>query len=707
MSLNGIVNNALTGLQASQIGMRTTSSNVSNANTPGYARTEILQAPRSSAGQGMGVEVTGVRRVADAFLQAASLRAASDAERADAVFALLDRLQSQFGSTDDDGSLFGRLNQAFSSIASAALDPSEQVSRQAALSDLELFFSEAQRLSTEVRGMRDEADQRIGDGVTRINEILAELEDLNGQVQSLSANASDATGAANRQSVLLDELSGLIDVRVEKQGDGRIFVRTGDGVALLDNSRLELEYTPSGTGAYGVDYGRITAEVSSSGATIDVTSNVRSGELRGLMDLRDNELPALAAQLSELAAGSADALNAAHNDSSAVPAPSTLEGRNTGLLATDVLNGSGQATLAVTAPDGALVNRVDIAFTGAGFTVDGNAGTSIGDLVTELNNAFGGDATASFTDGRLTITAAGGNGVAALNDPADPSSLGGRGFAHFFGLNDVVESPRPGFFETALTATSAHGLTPGGELGFKVTAPDGREVADITVGVAGATIQDQIDALNDPTTGLGQYGSFALDGDGELSFTPSGAYADFEVSLSSDTTERGSTGLAFSQIFGLGDAARLVRAESFEVSPELRADPSKLALAKLDIDGTTVAGDLVLAKGDARGGQALQEALTARREFSAAGGLSGGLSSLEEYAARLAGDVGARAARAERANDAAQSVREAADQKRADVEGVNLDEELAQMTLYQQAYNASARMLQAAREMTDTLLNLV
>ncbi|HCY55597.1 MAG TPA: flagellar hook-associated protein FlgK, partial [Oceanicaulis sp.] len=78
----------------------------------------------------------------------------------------------------------------------------------------------------------------------------------------------------------------------------------------------------------------------------------------------------------------------------------------------------------------------------------------------------------------------------------------------------------------------------------------------------------------------------------------------------------------------------------------------------------------------------------------------------QAYGARLAGDVGSRAARAERAADSALSVKEAADRKRMDVEGVNMDEELANMILYQQAYNAAARMIQASKEMTDIILNM-
>ena len=48
-----------------------------------------------------------------------------------------------------------------------------------------------------------------------------------------------------------------------------------------------------------------------------------------------------------------------------------------------------------------------------------------------------------------------------------------------------------------------------------------------------------------------------------------------------------------------------------------------------------------------------------------------------------------------------------ADTRRQAVEGVNLDEELVNLTTYQQAYSASARLVQAAKDMYDTLLGMV
>ncbi len=708
MALNGIVGNALSGLQAAQLGMRTASNNVANVNTPGYARTEINQTARNAAGQGMGVEIVGVQRVTDRYLQAASLRATSDMSASEAIAATLDRLQVQFGAPDDEGALFGRLNQAFSSLGSAATDASERVARLSAASDLQSFFDELGRLSSEVRTMRDEADQRIASGVQRANEILAELQELNSEAQSLSASESDTSGTTNRQSELLDELSTYLDVRADYQGDGRLFVRTGNGTTLLDNSRLELSYTPAGTGAYGLDFGSITAVVSASGASIDMGPAILSGQIRGLMDLRDVELPAIAAGLAEFGAGVADGLNAAHNNSSSYPAPNTLDGRQTGLVSSDILTGSGTARVAILTADGTLVRSVQVDVGAGGFDVDGVGAPQVFDLVTQLNIAFAGDATASFVDGRLSISATNpAHGVATIQDDTAPSSIGGRGFAHFFGLNDIVDAARPSFFETGLEPGSFHQLAAGGALTFKVMTPDGRRALDVAVPVAGATFADQIAALNNATTGIGQYGSFAIDGNGQLNFTAAAGYERYTVELASDSTLRTGSNQSFSQLFGLGDAARMNRAEALQVRTEVRADSGRLSFARLDVTAASVAGDRVLFEGDNRGGQDLSAALTTKREFEAAGDLAGGLAGLEEFGARLAGDVGARSARAERAELAAQSVKAAADQKRSDVEGVNLDEELARMTLYQQAYNASARLLQASREMTDILLNIV
>ena len=53
------------------------------------------------------------------------------------------------------------------------------------------------------------------------------------------------------------------------------------------------------------------------------------------------------------------------------------------------------------------------------------------------------------------------------------------------------------------------------------------------------------------------------------------------------------------------------------------------------------------------------------------------------------------------------AVKAEAENRRSSYEGVNTDEELIKLTTYQQAFNASARLIQASNDLYDVLLNMV
>ena len=92
--------------------------------------------------------------------------------------------------------------------------------------------------------------------------------------------------------------------------------------------------------------------------------------------------------------------------------------------------------------------------------------------------------------------------------------------------------------------------------------------------------------------------------------------------------------------------------------------------------------------------------------FDPAGSTGKVSQTLSDYAAGVAGSIARKAAAADAAQTSATAISTEADARRSSVEGVNLDQELIQLTTYQQAYNASARMIQAAKDMYDTLLNM-
>jgi flagellar hook-associated protein 1 FlgK len=217
-------------------------------------------------------------------------------------------------------------------------------------------------------------------------------------------------------------------------------------------------------------------------------------------------------------------------------------------------------------------------------------------------------------------------------------------------------------------------------------------------------MQDLLNSLNAPIGGIGQYGSFSLNAQGAMTFTP--LQAGVTLAVSSDSTTRGAGGPTMTQLFGLGAAQQASRASTFQIRPDIDANPMNMALAQLDLSAAANNAP-VLAIGDGSGATALSQAASAATSFAAAGSLPAQSTTVLQYAANLGGSLGQQAAAATSASSAAQAVQTEANTRLQSVEGVNLDEELVNMTTYQQAYNASARLIQASQSMLNTLLQMV
>jgi flagellar hook-associated protein 1 FlgK len=119
------------------------------------------------------------------------------------------------------------------------------------------------------------------------------------------------------------------------------------------------------------------------------------------------------------------------------------------------------------------------------------------------------------------------------------------------------------------------------------------------------------------------------------------------------------------------------------------------------------AGTTALSVGDGQGALGLAKAGDTTLKFSAAGGSAAATTSLLRYAADFGGLIARKAAAAESAKDSSASVALEVNTQRQSQEGVNLDEELINLTTYQQAFNASARLIQATKDMFDVLTNIV
>ena len=730
MSLNSIMNIATTGLQTAQDQLKVTSNNITNVNTPGYIRQVLNQQALSSGGTGAGVTAGQVTLASDQYLESAQYTATAAAGSADASYNVLNQIQSEFGDLTDPNGIFNQAATALSSAATAAENPTSAASRQQVLANMSSFLGQGQQIANQIQAARGQADSQIASDVQTANNLLQNIASLNTQISAGLAGGTDITASQTQQNTDIQSLSKLIDVATSTSSNGSVNLRTTTGMALVTNaSAVTLNYQAATSVNATTAFSPISV-TTIGGQTQDLANNLSSGEIQGLLNVRDNSSVAINDQLNQYMSQFANAVNAAHNASSAVPAPASLTGKNLSQTVDEAVtgftssNGNPTETNLVTLDNsGNITHQLTVDFNPAGdgsgtWSLDNGASTgtfSAATFDTDLTNAFGGAATVSFTNGQLSITASGtggNNGVAVVDPPAGSANAAasktGEGFSQFFGLNDLITSNVPTTNQTGLTANSNAGFT-GGAVNFALKSPSGGLISTVNFTMpSSGTMTSLVNALNDTNTGVGRYGTFSLDQNGALTFQGFGNPPN-TLSITSDSTSRLTTsGPSFSQFFGLGGNASTV-ASQLQVNSKITNNPSLLALAQVDLSAVNSQGQPggQLQASDGSGGTLLSNAGNVPMNFNATSLSAAGSSTVAEYGSNLAGQVGTLSADAKTASDSADAQLTEATSRRSAAEGVNLDQELVNLTTYQQAYSAAGRLVEAVQDMYTVLTNMM
>jgi flagellar hook-associated protein 1 FlgK len=703
MGLNAITQTATTGLYAAQTALNAISDNVANVNTTGYVRKIVDQTTVALNGAGVGVSVAGVTRAANQYLQNASLSAAADAGQAGAVSDLLNQAQTLFGDPSSSSGYFGSLNQVFADFTAAGNDPATTLNATQAVNDVTRFLNQSQGISTQLAQLSGQADSRISNDVGQANQLLSQIAQLNVAITRETAMGADATDSQNAQSALINQLSSLADIKTTTNAFGAVTVTTTAGSTLVGQAgAATLGYTP------GAASSELTVTLPGGGQQ-PTNLELASGEIQGLLSLRNTKLPGVSAQLSEFVSGAVSAINAAHNASAAVPPPSVLTGTATGVDLQTALNGfSGATNIAIVDSSGKLQEQVAIDFSAQTMSVNGGAPTtfSTSTFVSDLNTALGAAGTASYANGALSIQAnVAGTGVAIADDPTTPAKRNGVGFSQYFGLNNLISSTGVTNYQTGLGVNDPSGYAAGQTFTLRVTDPNGGQITDVAITTPGGTMQNLLNTLNATAGGVGQYGQFSLDSAGALTFAPTTPGA-VSLSVVSDQTQSTDGAVPLTQLFGVGDPTRAARTNTYSVRSDIQANPGKLALATLNLTAAA-AGQPALSIGDGSGGQRLAQAGASTVAFGAAGDMTAISTTVDRYSTLLGGQLANDAAAATTAGTSAQAIQTEADTRRQSVEGVNLDQELVSLTTYQQAYSASARLITASQQMFSTLIGML
>jgi flagellar hook-associated protein 1 FlgK len=661
---------ATSGLIAQQAALDVTGHNISNTNVEGYSRQRVeLVTPqpqlRVGAYFGRGVDLETVSRVVDQFL-IAQLRADGSAfHQADTLRFFSEQIDAIVG--DPNVGMSGRIEDFFDTLQTAADDPLYVPNRQVVLGSARTLASQFNELDQRLDALNDALNTQLAALTRELDALATEVAELNRKiVNNTSVSLNDRPNdLLDQRDRLIQQIATIVDLQVVPQGE-ELNLFLGKGQALVVGGTVFHAVTVPDR----FDPAKLQLAVVLPDGPRIVSDEARGGKIGGLLAFRDQVLDPAYNALGRVALGIAADVNEQHR------LGMDLEGELGGLVFTDVNDPEAARFRARAATDN------DPASTGG-------ARVFIDDPALLTTSTY-----------QLDITGGGGWQLFRLSDNAlvasgatlTDSLVSVDGFSIDLNLSEIppgvflagdsfiIEPTRRGAESFGLVLARAEDLA----LAQPVRTANGSGNVGSGAIVPGATF--------DVTTPIFATGG-ALAPPLLIRFTST---TTFDVLDNSNPANPVAlvpplTGLAFTPG---------VRNTLFST---VSTDPDYFGF-QVELQGAPVAGDS-FAIGYNGGGVSDNRNARALAALQLANTLANGTATYSGAWGQLVGFVGTETRQARIDTQASQVVLEQSQGNRDEVSGVNLDEEAANLIRFEQAYNASAQVINVARAIIQSLFD--
>jgi flagellar hook-associated protein 1 FlgK len=645
---------ALTGLISSQYAIDQTANNIANANTPGFHRREIQMVNRkelSTAGRflGGGSLIDIVSMVRNKTLETSLTQSIGDLASINHQLSYDQRMEFLF--SNKPGSLNDRFNGLFGEIAKLSTDPQQAAQRNVVLNVGQGLAGQFKQVSDQLSDMKVQARQELEQEVGDLNRKLTDLAELQLRIQD-RIGKQPPNDLIDERDRLINEVAELVDVTRNEFVQGGFGLSMAGGSLSLGDEAPTIEVTTTAEG-------KLQLQIGSQGRAL----TPRSGRLAAIVDTYNNTIPEYEERMRALASDVIRNFNQVHSQGIGSAGPFNL------LVASS------------------RVTDPTIPLEDAGFPFEFAAG----DLFVTVTNATGERRTTKITldpaTDSLNDFAAALNSVPNLQGVVDPNTgelriLSDPGFKFdFTGRLETIPDL------TSFTGTSVPRLS--GEF----TGTDNEELQVVvngagTIGITPGLTADVFDGdgnlLTTVNIGQGYEAGKALE-----------VYRGVNVQFAAGTVAAGDqfttplvansdTGKALSA-FGLNSFFIGSDPLSMQVDPELVKDNSRIATGRTG----EVADTSILKK------------LMALREQP----LVEGKLSFEQFHAETTSKIGSRVRSSTYMMTQLEDLKKEYEQQREGVSGVDVNEEMVNLSKYQRAYEASVRVLQAMDQVYQQILD--
>lgn len=303
-------------LGAHEQALQTTGHNLSNASTEGYSRQRVEFAEmeplfmpglnrEDRPGQlGQGTVVSRIERIRDELLDRRIVAQAGGEgywKTRDPYIRQLDQMYLEVG----DNSLRAKMDAFWDGWQELSRHPADSAPRTALLERARTLVDGIHDRFQGLKSLQDMADEDIMLTVERVNELSRQIAGLNNDIQKIIAQGDRPNDLFDRRDLLVDKLSSIIEITVDRRDSDEFMLHTGGLVLVQGGIGRQFEITR------GVDtegYGRI-----SWADTGDIFEPTRGrGSLSALLELRDDTIEREIQTLDNLTMNFVDLVNENH-----------------------------------------------------------------------------------------------------------------------------------------------------------------------------------------------------------------------------------------------------------------------------------------------------------------------------------------------------------------------------------------------------------
>jgi flagellar hook-associated protein FlgK len=326
--MTDLVSIAGSAVAAYQRALGTVANNIANVDSAGYTRQEanlIENAPRSygTSYLGTGVNVTGIKRLYDAFIENSLRNANTELGTQGPLVNYANRVVDIMG--NEEVGLLSAFDQFFDSARQLATDSSSIILRAQFISKAEALASRFQGLNTQLNLVAQETAEALKSETDSLNSLSEQLALVNAQLGKTKLIERQPPAIMDQRDEILRQMAALAKIQVTERSNGQVTVSIGassSGGEIVNGDT----FRPVTAVMSPSSVGKVDLVIDAASPRAEAVFGFSGGSISGLMNFRSQLLEPSFTGLDNLARTLAIEANAIHREGI------DLEGRNGGDL---------------------------------------------------------------------------------------------------------------------------------------------------------------------------------------------------------------------------------------------------------------------------------------------------------------------------------------------------------------------------------------